>query len=186
MGEIKSAYEKALERVRELGEESAEERQRREQSALASQGEDLANRYLNILSYGPEDLKRDLDRLSAEARATVIAAVLGRLVQKATISSDNQRLLDGIKALGENGPGGLAQALADLCRRYQQHREERQAELGLELERETREELEALGISGDAIEVDIESSSGWQEALGQIESEFEAKKQRLLASYGRA
>jgi hypothetical protein len=178
MGEIKSAFEKAMERAERLGEESPEERELRRRQSLTAQAEALARRYLNILSYDSRDLKRDLDRLEGDARGLVASEVLSIFLDAVSPLNDNERLLQGIQAAG--GDGHQVERLRHLCAEFTEMREQRHSSMEEELGRLKREELGRLGISGSAICFDVESSEEWQQAQRELESEFAQRKKELF------
>ncbi|MFQ5826736.1 MAG: hypothetical protein ACE5IA_05190 [Dehalococcoidia bacterium] len=178
MGEIKSAFEKAMERADRLGRESPEERELRKRQSLTAQAEGLARRYLNIPSYNSQELKRDLDRLEGDARGPVASEVLSIFLEAVSPLADNERLLQGILAAG--GDEHQIEGLRRLCAEFIEIREQRHSSIEGKLGQLKREELGRLGISGPAICFDVESGEEWQQAQGELEAEFARRKKELF------
>ena len=99
MGELKSAYERALERVEKLGALSPQELRETKDAEQSAIGRALAERYLE---HGYErPLVEGLERYHGDDRGVVVKGALSRLV--AEIEFDNgqatDRALQGIEAL---------------------------------------------------------------------------------------
>ena len=72
MGEIKSAWELAMEKVEKLGKLSPEELRRQKEDKCGSIGQVLAEKYLSGSSL--RELKTELDKQKGEERELVMAA----------------------------------------------------------------------------------------------------------------
>ena len=79
MGDIKSAWEIALEKTEKLGKLSPEELREQRRQELAPVGRGLADRYLAGL--GLWQLKVELDRYKGEEKTLVTEALVSGLVQ---------------------------------------------------------------------------------------------------------
>lgn len=179
MGEIKSAFEKAMERARNLGEESEEERESRKRQAVNVRAEGLARRYLNIPSYQSSDLERDIGRLEETDRKAVASAVASMLLDAVSPSADNERLFQGISLVTDDP--ARVQRLKGLCSETTRMRANRLSGLEETIGQARRDELKRAGISGSAVCVDVEQTDEWREAIKDVEREFSRRKRELLA-----
>ncbi len=178
MGEIKSAFERAMERAERLGSESVEEREARQREAVRAQAEGFARRYLAILSYDSRDLEKDLGRLEGGVREQVAPAVLGLILDAIGPPADDERLLRGIRAAG--GDEAKIDELRRLGAESVQNLGERRRALEESPGGSGREELRGLGISGSALCFDVESSQEWRQARTDLEAEFARRRKELF------
>ena len=190
MGEMKSAYDRAMERAGKLGKLSPDEMKKQEEERLLTVGRAIADKYLVHGSI--QVLKGDIDKLKAEERATVARGVRLGLAQ--SLSFDKgvtleaiERVAAGLAALASGKQG----AVEELIGKVKGLLEEMEAELDRtysseysHLESERRVLLQGLGISGSAVGgVNVEGSTAWQlieEALrGQYNSRLDPLKKKL-------
>ena len=187
MGELKSAYERALEKAEKLGALSPQELREKKDAEQSAIGRALAERYLE---HGyPRTLVEGLERYHGDDRDVVAKGALSRLV--AEIDFDNgqatDRALKGIEGLSAAAKGlQAAEEIRSLVGRYRdaerQAREqarERVYALGGQL-------LDELGIGGSAIaEVRLGAGAVWEETSTELRTRFEGRlgklKQQLLA-----
>ena len=190
MGEMKSAYERAMERAGKLGSLSPEEMKKQEEERLLTIGKAIADKYLTHGS--TQVLSGDIEKLKAEDRALVSKGTWLGLAgsisfdRGATIESLG-RVAEGLMALAADNKGTIEEGIGGVKKLL----EELEAELDRtysseysHLESERRVLLQGLGISGSAVGgVNVEGSSAWQlieEALrGQYNAKLEPLKQKL-------
>jgi hypothetical protein len=149
VGEIRSAWEIALEKVERLGSLSPEERRRQKEKEFGAIGQILADKYLAGL--GLWQLETELNKYSAEDKGLVQKALASKLIQ--TIELDNrerlQRVIEAILALkqGDSAVSSIKSEIEQLFREYEEAAEKE----SWEIEKSAREVLHQLRISGSAI-----------------------------------
>ena len=190
MGEMKSAYDRAMERAGKLGKLSPDEMKKQEEERLLKIGRAMADKYLTHGS--TQVLKGDIEKLKAEEKATIAKGA--RLGLAGSLSFDKgatmesiDRVAGGLTALAADRKGSIDESIGGIKKLL----EEMEAELDTtyskeysHLESERRVLLQGLGISGSAVGgVNAEGSTAWQlieEALrGQYNTKLEPLKKKL-------
>ena len=180
---LKSAYERAMERVERLGKASAEELKQMREKEYAPLGEAAAERYLKG-QQGLRELGEALGR-QREGSDIVRRAVLARLLEAMTLE-DYQRPLEAVAFLAQDkSPAQNAAAkLRAVSQGYKEAVQESYQRQQAALERNLRQELVGMGISGSAIEVDARATAQWDQLSQEIRAPFQSElakiKQRLL------
>jgi len=181
MGEMKSAFERALERAEKLGKLSPEEIKESKEKEFIPIGRALVEQYLGH-GYG-HILEEDMARYSGEGKDIVVKAALSRLVEAIDMGSGEttERAIGGILALKEEGEiGQIAGQIRSLFEEYKQAEKDRYEKEKGEVERRELELLRQLGISGSAIgEINLEASETWKEICGALYSEFDQRLNQL-------
>ncbi len=101
MGEIKSAWELAMEKVDKLGKLSPEELRQQKEDKCRSIGQGLAEKYLSGSSL--RDLKLELDRHKGEEGELVRVALASKLIDAIELG-DAERLAKVVEAISELKP----------------------------------------------------------------------------------
>lgn len=175
MGEIKSAFEKALEKAERLEKLSPEEMRERKEEEYAPIGRALADRYLKH-GYG-EILGEEANEYSGEERDIVARAALSRLVEAMELGNYEitQRAMEGILALkGKEKVGEVKAQMKSLFDEYKQAEKERYEEEKGETEGKERGLLHQLRISGSAVgEINLEASETWKEICQELYSRYD-------------
>jgi len=152
MGEMKSAFERALEKVDKLGKLSPEEMREREEAEYTPVGWAIADRFLG---HGHKlILKEEVERYSNDEKGIVVRATLSRLVEAIELSSGDliQRSLDGLLALkGKERIGGTIDRIKILFAEFQDEREQEYEREKENIEKIERELLHQLRITGSAV-----------------------------------
>jgi hypothetical protein len=180
VGEIRSAWEIAMEKVERLGKLSPDElRQQREQE-YGSIGQLLADKYLAGLALW--QLKVELDKYSGEQKGPVGMALTSRLIDAIELRDREklERAIEGILALKQNEPGvvGIKNEVEQLLGEYRQEEERAEGEA----EESAREVLRRLGISGSAIgAVQPEAIPECRESLDELARPYEERLDGLKA-----
>lgn len=168
MGEIKSAWELAMEKVDKLGKLSPEELRQQKEDRCRSIGQGLAEKYLSGSSL--RDLKLDLDRHKGEERELVRAALASRLIDTIELG-DTERLAKVVEAtsgLRLKGDDRLEAARGEMEGLFGEYREAEQKKRR-EVEAAARGVLHQLRISGSAIgSVNPEVVPEWKSELDKI------------------
>jgi hypothetical protein len=184
MERIKSALEIAMEKAERLGKASAEELRQMKEAEYASLGEAIAKRYLRGES-GTKQLEAELKKLQ-DGRDLVLKAVIEEILGSLR-PEDPDRAIEAVTVLTADKKGAkeAVEELKSLCHEHASRRERIYAELKAKLEQPIRQELSKLGISGSAIQIDLESNPQWLQTKEEMDSEFQLRlseiKRRLLS-----
>ena len=180
MGEIKSAWELAMEKVDKLGKLSPEELRRQKEDKCKSIGQGLAEKYLSGLTM--RDLKLELDKHKGEERELVRAALASRLIDAIELG-DVERLskvveaMSGLKIKNEE----VAAAKGDIEGLFAEYREAEQKKRR-EVETAARGVLHQLRISGSAIgSVNPEVVPEWKSELDKIAQPYRERLDDIRA-----
>jgi hypothetical protein len=178
---MKSAFEKALERAERLGKLSPEEIRESKEKESIPIGRALVEQYLGH-GYG-HILEEETARYSGEEKDIVMKAAISRLVEAIDLGSGEtaERAIGGILALkGEGEVGQIAGQIKGLFEEYKQAEKDRYEKEKGEVEREERELLRQLGITGSAIgEINLEASETWRGICGGLYSQFDQRLNQL-------
>jgi hypothetical protein len=149
VGEIKSAWEIALEKVEKLGSLSPEERRQQKEKEFGAIGQILAEKYLAGL--GLWQLETELNKYGAEEKGLVQKALASKLIQMIELGNRErlQRVMEAILAL-KQGDLAITSIRSEIEQLFQERDETAQRE-SLEIEKSAREVLHQLRISGSAI-----------------------------------
>jgi hypothetical protein len=185
MGEMKSAFDKALEKVDKLGKLSPEEMREREEAEYNPIGRAIAERFLG---HGHmQILKEELERYSFDENCFVVRAALSRLVEAIDLSSGEliDRSLNGLLTLkGNELIGGTIDKIRILFAEYQEEREQEYEREKENIEKSEREMLHQLRITGSAVgSINPKASESLRILYEQLNSRFndrlEALKQEI-------
>jgi len=181
VGEIKSAWELAMEKVEKLGKLSPEELQHQKAEKCGSIGQGLAEKYLSGLAL--RDLKLELDKHKGEERELVRAALGAKLIDAIELG-DTERLskvIDGISELKLKGTEGLAGNRGEIEQLFVEYREAEQKRRR-EVEVGARGVLHQLRISGSAIgSVNPEVVHEWKNELDKIAQPYRERLDDIKA-----
>lgn len=179
MGEIKSAFERAMEKADRLGKLSPEEMRRREEAEYIPMGRAIAERYLE---HGHiRVLEEDVAKRGGDERAVVARAAASRLVEAIDLDGDGMqsrvgRALDGLRVLAIDKKDIIDRKSAKITGLVIGFDEERERTFRREsqrIERDERESLERIGISGDALgDINLEASQAWARIDADLRAQF--------------
>jgi hypothetical protein len=186
MGEMKSAYDRAMERAGKLGSLSPEEMKRQEEERLVTVGRALAEKYLGhghtkVLNDDIEKFRGDEKDLVARGARLGLAG--SPIFDKGVTMEALDRVVSGLTALATGKQG----AVEELIGKIKGLLEEMEAELDRtysseysHLESERRVLLQGLGISGSAVAgVNVEGSSAWQRIEDGLRAQYNANLEPL-------
>ncbi len=182
MGELRSAFDIAMERAKKLGEASPEEIKKRD---LIPRGERLAARYLK----GQCDLTVELSKYDDEERGYVAEGAKGVLLRNLDVPKNdvvkraNRRAMEGIKSLKQD-KGGVENVYSKLRRLFKHYEEEGKQERSQAyeaLKQDFRQNLQQLAQQQGmpmGISIDVEShpqfQDQWQLTLAKLDSQYRA------------
>jgi hypothetical protein len=190
VGEMKSAFEKAMEKAEKLGSLSPEEMRERREAECTTLGRAIAERYLG---HGQRRLLREeVGRYGGEEQGIVMGAALSRLVEAVDLKSGDAvigRVLEGLVAL--MGKGHVVEVTGNVKGLLQEFREVKRQTYESEkegIERDGRELLHRLRIAGSAVSaINLKSSEAWAGLSTELESQFsqrlEVLKRELLGLF---
>ncbi|MFC2039434.1 hypothetical protein ACFLST_01435 [Chloroflexota bacterium] len=181
MREMRSAFEKALERAERLGKLSPEEIRKGKEEKYIPVGQSLADRYLR---HGyVQFLEEEVNRYSDDEKDMVRKAALSRLVDAIDLRDHEASgtAMAGILVLGgEQMVGEIRQEIVDLLAAYGKAEKAKYEEQKGEVERRERELLHKLRISGSAVgEINLEASETWREVSRTLHCQFDRRLQEL-------
>ncbi len=182
MGEIKSAWEIAMEKAEKLGKLPPEELRRQKEEKYASIGQVLVDKYLGGLDLW--QLGVELDKYSGEERDILREMVGSKLAQSIDLESHERlgRIMEGISYLKQGVEfGEIGEEIEELFQEYKQV-EQKEKE---EMEKSAREILHQLRISGSAIgAVNPKAIGEWQQELDRLSRPYRERldmlRKRLL------
>lgn len=186
MGEMKSAYDRAMERAGKLGKLSPDEMKKQEEERLLTIGRAIADKYL--IHGSTQILKDDIEKLRADDRSLVGKGA--RLGLAGSLSFDKgvtmesiDRVAEGLTALAADKKSAIDESI-DIVKKLL---EEIEAELDTtyskeysHLESERRVLLQGLGISGSAVAgVNVEGSTAWRKIEEGLRVHYKEKLEPL-------
>jgi len=182
MGEIKSAWEIAQEKVEKLGKLSPDEIKKKNEEKFALIGQAIADKYLGGLDLW--QLEVELDKYKSEEKATLKESVASKLVQAIELGNYERlsRIIEGTAYLKK---GKAVREIDDEIKQlFQEYRQVKQ-EGSEKSEKSAREILHQLRISGSAIgSVNPKALGGGKQDLEQIAQPYrkrlEPLKQKLI------
>jgi hypothetical protein len=185
MGEMKSAFDRAMERADKMGKLSPEEMRQRQEADYLPVGWAIAERYLN---HGHEQLfKEEVDKHDGERRGIVVRAALGGLGAAVSLTGyeRTEKALNGVLALiGDNVRLNVVNSvigdITGLLAEFGQELERKYGEEQEQIEKSERELLHQLRISGSAIgAINMAASQAWGKVYREFSSTFEERLERL-------
>ena len=185
MGEMKSAFEKALEKADKIGKLSPEEMREREEAEYTPIGRAIAERFLG---HGHKQiLKEEVERYSSDENGIVVRAALSLLVKSIDLTSRDliERSLDGLLTLkGKERIGGTVDRIRILFAEFQEKREQEYEREKENIDKSERELLHQLRIAGSAVgAINPKASKSLNLVYEQLNCRFnerlEALKQEL-------
>jgi len=177
MGELKSAYEKALERADRLGKLSPEEMRGRKMAEYAAIGRALAERYLE---HGyTRVLNEELGKYRGSDRDVLVEAALSRLVEALSLDAPEatQRALQGITTMKPTTSIVETQRqIRSLAIDYTVAREQAYEQATEGLKKRGAEALDELGVAGGAIgDLRVGTRELRRDTSQELRSQFEPR-----------
>jgi len=179
VGEIKSSWELAMERVEKLGKLSPEEIRKQEEEKYASIAQVLAERLLGGLAYW--QLEVDLEKYGAKEREQVKAALRRKLIEEIELGKPEilERVADGLSKLTD--PDTIQPVKTEIEQLFQEYAEFEKKETR-QVGEAAREVLHQLRISGSAIsDVNPQALPEWQQTLDNMAQPYMDKLEVLKA-----
>jgi len=187
MGELKRAFDIAMERAEKLGKASPEEIRKRD---LVPQGEKLAAQYLK----GQCDLTVELSKYDDEARGYVAESVKKVLLRNLDVPKNevvkrtNRRAMEGIKSLKDD-KGGVENVYSKLRRLFKHYEDEgaqQRSQAYEELKQDFYRNLQQLAHQQGmptGISINVESHPQFQEQWRLTLTKLDAQYHTLMEEY---
>jgi hypothetical protein len=175
MAEIKSTIDLVMEKTKEL-KLTEEERKALEAEELQKTAQAMVRRFL----HGELSIE-EMERKAVESSEGLREALLGEFIQRLDLSSTEFfPILEALERLGGKELGSTLRKLKDLSMNFGHalHRQRKKIKAQL------WEELSRRGISGSAVEPNVDASPLWERAVRDVALEFthrlEPLKEALL------
>lgn len=181
MSEMKSAFEKALEKAEKLGKLSAEEMRQQKEEEYTPVGRAIADRYLG---HGHSSiLEEELNRYGGDEKAIVVRTALSRLEEAISLESDEiaEKAIAGVLSLkGTDRIGEIGERLTALLQEYREAKQAKYEQEKEHVERREREVLHQLRISGSAVgDINLKTSKEWARTSQELLSQFDVRLDEL-------
>lgn len=187
MGEIKSAFEKAMEKVEEIGEASEEEKMKWK---YLPDGQKLAAKYLNSEC----NLTGELAKYGDKEKSFVAQGAEGiflkniNLPENDSVKVKNKRAMEAIKALKKD-KGGVENVFSKMRRIFDHHEQDgeqqrRQAyeKLKQDFQMKMQQAMQQQGLPMGA-KIDIERHPQFQAEWHRILAQLDSQYHKLLDEY---
>ncbi len=180
MGEIKSTLELVMEKTRGIAISEDEKREMKKKEVL-QKGTALSNRYREgQISLG--HVLKEIEKMEEKTATDVRELLLSQWIDGLSLSDDDERLLEGIEALGHRGIEDVKKEFRRLLSEYRREREKGR----LQAQSRIAEILRQEGIGGSAVEPNPERSDLWEESMRRLDlfygKEMEKIKDELRTS----
>ena len=173
MAEIKSTLELINEKLGKL-EVTPEEKARYRRVKAEETAKSLYNQY--CLRNDPRDLNVLEEKLE-RSEPLVQEAFIKHIISNFSLEKPLPSVLQALKSLFGDEARGITETLQKLATSYQREKEEARHEL----EREIREELAQIAISGDAVRPNLAASPRWSQVLGTLDANYKKRLQKTFA-----
>lgn len=167
MGEIKSTLELAMEKTKKfaVSEREREEMKEREISRTATS---LFHRYRGgHLSLN--DLLKQIEKMERKTAAKVKQYLLSQWIDALSLEDEEEKILSGIESLEQRNIDEMKQKFQALVSQYREEKEKVKETVTAQ----QREMLKADGISGSAIEPNLEGNVHWKEKNEKLEHSYQ-------------
>jgi hypothetical protein len=173
MAEIKSTLELAMERTKKMT-ISEKEREEIKQKEIEQKASSLSHRYIEG-NLPLNEILREMERMDEKTLTTVKEALLSQWINALSLSEEGERLLKGIESLKHRNADELKQRHHQLLSQYRKEKEEIKEKVRVQLTETLRRE----GISGSALEPNIEASQLWKKETGNLDRLYGAKLEEI-------
>jgi len=179
MAEIKSAIELAMEKTRDLV-VSSKDREALAIKELEDRVRAVLRRYIEEM-IDADDASKELGRINADEK-TKKSVITDILVEEFEVHKNNERLLALFSSAGIELPQSLRNDLEKLYKAFQEEMNSRE----VTSQKRIRDRLTNLGISGSAIELNLDAWGEWHAEIERASDVFkknmEMVKEKVKAS----
>jgi DNA-directed RNA polymerase specialized sigma54-like protein len=176
---VKSALELAMEKISGLPQLTPEEIAAQKEKEYRPIGEALCKKYLDG-AMTSDALPAELARYEGEQGRIARRSLIQSLCRSVKLEDARAAMtaLAGIVALKPDKAGFLEEASEDLQKMLHQFEQEKR-EKSLEFSMMAIRQLESLGISGSALEPNLNENADWLEELAGIRQSYESGMEKL-------
>ena len=133
------------------------------------------NRFIKDDHTSSYDLNRYVTQYDEAIQQIIAETICTKIMEKITLYN-HKRLLKGLDSLKMYFPiekiERFEERIKDVCEQHEQTKKESYRNLQRELEERLMDNLRCQGISGSAIEVNLEITSQWNEILDKLNSRY--------------
>ena len=181
MGELKSAWEIALEKADKLGKLSIEEEQQQKEQICLQIAQAATQKCLNIEAY---NIAKEVSSYSEEEKNLITQATITYLIESIDLKSPS-KLERATRSIVDLEPKlqPILEKIIQLTQEYEQIRKKTRQDL----QSKTKGILHRLRISGTAVgDINVEALSQWKQAEQKLVESWQPKldslKQELIAA----
>jgi len=179
MGEIKSTVELAMERTKKFA-ISEKEREEMKQKEVRQKAAALFHRYRDGL-LTLHEISRQIDKMEEGTATTVKELLLSQWIDALSLDDDQEGIFKGVELFEQRSLAETRREFRSLLSRYQSERKKIEEKARLQL----IEGLRKDGISGSAVEPNLEGNELWEKENEALSHSFkialEEIKQQLRA-----
>jgi len=147
----------------------------------------FVDRYVKDGYVGSDNFNRYLNNYEEKVRPIVARAICLRLIEKISLKN-YRKLLKGLTSLegyvDKDKIKVIQERIEEVCREYKRKKEKNYRDLKIELENPLKRELRRQGISGSAIEVNVEASPQWNEMMFAVDPTYNSLLNRVKKEFG--
>ena len=169
MGEIKSTLELAMERTKKFA-ISEKEREEMKQKEVRQKATSLFHRYRDGLLSLHEILKQ-IDKMEEGTATTAKELLLSQWIDALSLDDDEEKIFKGVELLEQRNIDEARQKFHSLLSRYRSEKEMIKEKARLQL----IEGLRKDGISGSAVEPELEGRELWEKENGKLDRSYQAR-----------
>ena len=163
MAEIKSTLELALERTKKMV-ISEKEKVEIKQKELLEKAKGLFHRYRE--GRAPlNEIQKEIERMDEKTSAAIKEFLLSEWIDALSLKGEDERLIRGVEWLKDGPMAEVVERFHHLLSQYQKEIEKTRHEVRTRLE----EELKREGITGSAVEPNVEGNSLWKKAVQELD-----------------
>lgn len=169
MGEIKSAFELAIERSKKFAISDAEREEIKEKELL-QRAMGLFHRYKEG-HFSVNEMMREIERMDEKTRERVKEVLLSHWVDALSLDEDSERFLDAIGSIKNKDLHEIKVKFQKFLAAYQKEIDRARQRMSLRL----AEDLKSKGIYGDAVDPNVEGSETWQTLVYTVNHAHQGK-----------
>ena len=177
MGEIKSTIDLVMEKTRGM-ELSAQERKELRNKEYLLKAKALSKRYLNG-DISLVNLEKELATFEEKAKEQIIHDILKYLAEDLDFGKNYEMALNGIERLsrGRTDNSEFIGKIRNIFVEFDQLKEKHYQDINNRI----IGELSKTGISGDAVNPNVESNPVWKETISRLAEDYRGNLEKLKA-----
>jgi hypothetical protein len=173
MGEIKSTLELAMERTKKFA-LSDKEKEEMKQKEVLQKASSLFHRYRDgHLSLN--EVRKEVEKMEGKKATMVKQSLLSQWIDALSLNDDDEKTLKGIESLKQQGIDEIKEKFHHLLSQYQGEKEKAKEKMRGQL----AEALKREGISGSAVEPNLEKSDLWTKENEKLDLPYRMKLEEI-------